>query len=56
VWGYIDQQTKINPPSPPFVCACGAVLTNPADPKVMAVHAPHVQAAAEARERERRQW
>jgi hypothetical protein len=34
----------------------GAVLTNPADPKVMAVHAPHVQAAAEARERERRQW
>jgi hypothetical protein len=51
---YAEEQAKKNPPSPPFRCACGAVLDNPGDPKVMAVHAPHVQAAADERRRRMR--
>ena len=45
VWDNIDAFAKANPPSEPFRCVCGAVLDNPADPAVMAEHAPDVQAA-----------
>lgn len=50
----IETAARINPPTL-FKCACGALLENPGDPAVMAVHVPHCVAASEARERERRE-
>jgi hypothetical protein len=43
-----DECARETVPSDPFVCPCGAVLNDPLDPAVMAVHQPHYAAAKAA--------
>ena len=45
-----DEYARANVPADPFVCPCGAVLNDPLDPAVMAIHLPHYAAAKAARQ------
>jgi hypothetical protein len=43
-----DEYARANVPADSFVCPCGAVLNDPLDPAVMAIHQPHYLAAKQA--------
>jgi hypothetical protein len=47
-----EEYARANVPPDPFMCPCGAVLDDPCDPAVMAIHQPHYAAAKAARQGE----
>jgi len=43
---FAEACAKINPPSPPFRCVCGAETIDPMDPEFQRIHIPHFQAVS----------